>query len=104
CIDGSVGESYHGVGGEFLWPAKAPMNKNLPVPRELSRYGFESVPAVIADAGESATRRFIEFFTANIRNKNTRLAYAQAIGRFLTWCEDRRISLEFIEPVVVAAY
>ena len=29
------------------------------------------VPRVIADAGEHATRRFLEFFAATIRNKNT---------------------------------
>ena len=37
------------------------------------------VPMLFREAGESATRRFIEFFTANIRNKNTREAYARAI-------------------------
>ena len=35
-----------------------------------------AVPALIAAAGKRASRRFIEFFTANIRNKNTREAYA----------------------------
>ena len=43
------------------------------------------MPAVIAAAGEKAGRRFIEFFTANIRNKNTRVAYARATGQFLAW-------------------
>ena len=28
---------------------------------------FASVPALFADAGRDAVRRFIEFFTANIR-------------------------------------
>ena len=32
------------------------------------------LPAVIADAGEKAGRRFVEFFTATIRNGNTRPA------------------------------
>ena len=32
------------------------------------------VPAMIADAGAQATRRFLEFFAATIRNKNTRMA------------------------------
>lgn len=31
------------------------------------------IPAIIADAGEHATRRFLEFFAATIRNKNTRM-------------------------------
>jgi integrase/recombinase XerD len=63
-----------------------------------------TVPAIIADAGDNAARRFLEFFTANIRNPNTRAAYAQAIAQFLRWCEGRRLSLSDIEPMAVAAY
>jgi integrase/recombinase XerD len=63
-----------------------------------------TVPAIIADAGDSAARRFLEFFTANIRNPNTRAAYAQAVAQFLRWCERRRLSLRDIEPIAVAAY
>ncbi len=36
-----------------------------------------TLPAVIAAAGEPAAMRFIEFFTANIRNRNARAAYAR---------------------------
>jgi FMN phosphatase YigB (HAD superfamily) len=43
------------------------------------------LPALIA-AGEHASRRFVELFTANIRNRNTREAYSLAINAFLTWC------------------
>ncbi|MBA4066679.1 MAG: hypothetical protein C0501_23830 [Isosphaera sp.] len=39
----------------------------------LGRIGFSSLPRLITNAGERATKRFVEFFTANIRNKNTRL-------------------------------
>jgi hypothetical protein len=35
-------------------------------------------PAIIAAVGERASYRFHEFFTANIRNPNTRRAYARA--------------------------
>jgi len=77
---------------------------NIP-PRDLGRAGFESLPAIITRAGERASWRFIEFFTATIRNKNTRVAYARAVGQFFRWCEQRRIrTLEEINPVVVAAY
>ena len=62
------------------------------------------LPAVIADAGEKAAKRFIEFLTATIRNGNTRQAYARAIGDFLAWCEQHRLTLDAIEPVHVAAY
>jgi hypothetical protein len=33
--------------------------------------GSLPVPAMVAAAGERAARRFIDFFTANIRNPNT---------------------------------
>jgi site-specific recombinase XerD len=62
------------------------------------------VPAIIADAGQKAGKRFIEFLTATIRNGNTRQAYARAIGDFFAWCEQHHLTLTGIEPVHVAAY
>src|SRR5262245_54156967 len=73
-------------------------------PRPLARITLEQFPIVIANAGEKAARRFVEFFTANIRNTNTRLAYARAVGRFLAWCDARGLRLEDLEPMLVAAY
>jgi site-specific recombinase XerD len=64
-----------------------------------------SVPALIAGAGDRTSLRFLEFFTVNIRNPNTRAAYARAAGAFLRWCEGQRIGeLGRIQPVHVAAY
>jgi site-specific recombinase XerD len=54
--------------------------------------------------GERTSRRFIEFFTATIRNRNTRAAYARAVKQFLDWCEKRGLELHDIEAVTVAAY
>ena len=51
-----------------------------------------------------AERRFWEFFTAHIRNPNTRLAYFTAARRFAAWCEHRGLALDQVEPVVVVAY
>jgi site-specific recombinase XerD len=62
------------------------------------------LPPVVARAGERAQRRFVEFFTAEIRNRNTRTAYGVAVSRFLAWCEARGFALEQLEPVIVAAY
>src|SRR3954468_16352064 len=62
------------------------------------------VPALIAAEGDHAARRFVEFFTANIANDNTRLAYAQAVAPFLRWPEGRGLALRTVEPVAVAAY
>jgi hypothetical protein len=36
------------------------------------------VPALVADLGDEAAWRYVEFFTANIRNPNTRRAYLRA--------------------------
>jgi len=63
-----------------------------------------TVPAIIADLGDNASKRFVEFFTANIRNKNTRAAYAQAVAQFLRWCEAKSVALKDVEPIHVAAY
>jgi site-specific recombinase XerD len=61
-------------------------------------------PMLIARAGKAATRRFFEFFTANIRNRNTREAYHRALVDFFAWCDDRGFELLDVEPIVVAAY
>ena len=55
--------------------------------RDLDRVGLEALPRLIVDAGDQAARKFIEFFTATIRNKNTRLACARAVAEFFNWCE-----------------
>jgi site-specific recombinase XerD len=62
------------------------------------------VPAVIADLGEEAAWRYVEFFTANIRNPHTRRAYARACNRFFAWCEDRGLMDAAIRPHDVATY
>jgi integrase/recombinase XerD len=72
--------------------------------RSLGPVGGFPVPAVIADAGDHAARRFLEFFAATIRNKNTRMAYHRAACAFFAWLERHEIGLVEIEPVHVAAY
>jgi site-specific recombinase XerD len=83
---------------------------NQLVPKSASRTvaavpGADIVPAVIADAGNHAARRFLEFFAATIHNKNTRTAYYRAACHFFAWVERHEIGgLADIEPVHVAAY
>src|SRR5580704_6753434 len=63
------------------------------------------VPRVIAEAGDQAARRFLEFFAATIRNKNTRQAYYHATVRFFAWVDHHKIGeIADIEPLHVAAY
>ncbi|MFN9300843.1 MAG: tyrosine-type recombinase/integrase [Acidobacteriota bacterium] len=72
--------------------------------QELGSLGFAGLPAIISAAGERASFRFIEFFTANIRNPNTRVSYGRAVREFCHWCEDRGLQLEQLNPVIVAGY
>jgi site-specific recombinase XerC len=63
------------------------------------------IPALVAAAGEHASRRFLEFFAATISNKNTRAAYYRAVCHFFAWLEQHGIDeLVGIEPLHVAAY
>lgn len=62
------------------------------------------IPTLIAEAGEHAAWRYIDFFTANVRNPNTRRAYARACVRFFAWCEDRGLTLTTIRSYDVATY
>lgn len=63
-----------------------------------------TAPAAIRQAGEQAEQRYTEFFTAQIRNRNTRAAYWEAARQFFAWCEDAGLSLALINPIVVATY
>jgi integrase/recombinase XerD len=65
---------------------------------------LEGLPSIVLQAGESTSKRFLEFFVANIRNPHTRQAYARAVWQFFSWCEVRGLRLETIEPMVVSAY
>ena len=63
------------------------------------------VPAMIAEAGDRAARRFLDFFAASIENDNTRMAYHRAVCSFFAWLEEHGIDeIADIEPFHVAAY
>lgn len=64
-----------------------------------------AVPAMILGSGEQATYRFIEFFTAQIRNLHTRRAYARAVADFCAWLEARGLpSIAAVGSIHIAAY
>jgi site-specific recombinase XerD len=62
------------------------------------------VPAFIAAGGERAGFAFIDFFTAQIRNRNTRAAYPLAVRTFFSWCDARTLTLKTLRTHHVAAY
>jgi site-specific recombinase XerD len=62
-------------------------------------------PALVNGSGPRASYRFLEFFTAQIRNPHTRRAYARAAHEFFAWLEAHGVTqLVAIESVHVAAY
>jgi site-specific recombinase XerD len=62
-------------------------------------------PALITTAGARASYRFLEFFTAQIRNPHTRRAYARAAAEFFDWLEAKGVTqLTAIESVHTATY
>lgn len=63
------------------------------------------LPSLIAQASERAGVRFLEFFTAQIRNPHTRRSYARAAAEFLAWCQDAGVtSLSHVQPMHVATW
>ena len=92
---------------------RIPINPMVAMPNELvkasphgiARYanGFV-LPGVIADAGDHAAKRFIEFFTATIRNAQHAAGLRPGRRRFLGLVRGHGLTLPGIEPVHVAAY
>ena len=69
------------------------------------QHGLSATLPALFTPTDAASRRYIEFFTAHIRNPNTRKAYARAATEFSAWCTEHRLTeLAAIEPVHVAAY
>jgi integrase/recombinase XerD len=86
------------------WPPEVAASTVSP-PNSCEPIERQSKVATLPSRGSSPSWRFIEFFTATIRNRNTRAAYAQAVSQFFVWCEKHRVyTLEQIKPVVIASY
>lgn len=52
----------------------------------------ELQPATLFTPTPNAARRVLEFFTAQINNDHTRMAYLNATRRFAHWCDARGIT------------
>jgi hypothetical protein len=65
----------------------------------LAQSAFASSSALLSSSRLIAGRRFLEFFAATIRNKNTRMAYYRAVTDFFAWLDAAGIVvLVDIEP------
>ena len=78
------------------------VTENLPAAQRPS--SFSLLPPAVADLGTEGEAAFIEFFTAQIRNANTRAAYLRGVRRFCGWLDEKGLQLEGLQPVHVAAY
>ena len=89
----------------MMWSSRMTTKLTIIPSNQLRRIDdLAQLPLLITDQGEKASWRFLEFFTANIRNKNTRVAYARAVALFFDWCEKRQLNLKQLHPTIVAAY
>lgn len=62
------------------------------------------IPVLVARLGSEPAKRFLSFFTDQIRNRHTREAYHRAVCRFFAWCEERGLPFERVESFHVSAY
>lgn len=74
--------------------------------RQAETCGFAHVPlpSIIAATDRDARLAFLEFFTAKIRNPNTRAAYHRAVKRFFAWCHESGLTVSTVRPIHVATY
>jgi site-specific recombinase XerD len=73
------------------------------IPQELAERGGGAPALFLKEA--RAAERFVDFFTANIRNRHTRRAYYNAAYRFSEFCSERGVhDLADVKPVHVAGY
>jgi integrase/recombinase XerD len=63
-----------------------------------------SVPTIFL-TNTKGSDRFFDFFTSNIRNWNTRIAYYKAACQFSEWTKARGIDeLQHVRPIHIASY
>jgi len=87
---------------EFPAPYPGAQSDQLIVRREARSI---PLPVIVSNAGDQARWRFIEFFTATIRNRHTRRAYYNAVTQFFDWLGLGGVtSLGQITPSLVGAY
>ena len=66
--------------------------------------GLTLIHPLVTELGHNAEFAWNEFFSAQIRNKNTRMAYLGAVTRFLAWVKTQGVVLQQIQPGMVGQY
>ena len=88
-----------------MTPSPSQSSALVPSSRQLNAVGASAsgpLPTIFLGARDRE-RRFWEFFTVNIRNRNTRKAYFVAVSQFSVWCESKKLPLERIEQLGTVA-
>jgi integrase len=81
------------------------MSALIPIKEPRAVAGLAAKPPAVFLPDEKTGERFFGFFTAHIRNRNTRRAYYNAACQFSDWCEGRGLTdLAGVKPPHVAAY
>jgi site-specific recombinase XerD len=81
------------------------MNTELitsPLPRQLAALA-PTLPTLFVGSPKAA-KGFVDFFTATIRNRNTRRAYFKAAERFSEWCQASGLDLASLQTFHVSSY
>jgi len=95
---------------DIVWPVSIPppslsYHDIFAAGRQLAPSPSSRIPPLWVDTRRGTWPRYVEFFTARIRNRGTREIYHRAALRFGRWCEQRGIvHLEQVSPVVIATY
>jgi len=67
--------------------------------------GLAPLLPLLFSRDQSTAECVLDFFSANIRNPNTRKAYARSVASFARWCERHGISeLRAVRPTHIATY
>jgi integrase/recombinase XerD len=75
-----------------------------PADTDIEPLPIPAVAIAVLDRTPNATFAADEFFKASISNEHTQRAYCRIVGRFLIWCDGRRLDLRNITPGVAGEY
>lgn len=102
---GYPGGTAEGGKGELIGLVPHALPVPVPGPVAIHTYGASMMlPALVAEAGERASRSTFDFFAASVENDHTREAYARAVHRFCQACTAGQLTLAGVAPPHVAAY
>lgn len=76
----------------------------IPADTDIEPLPIPAAALAVLDRTPNATFAADEFFKAKIENAHTKRAYGRIVGRFLIWCDDRKLELRNITPGMAGDY